>query len=100
MEPTLDDGWANFGGGYKNVAYRLNTADKLVQFRGTATAGTITGTPFNIGVTPDATVGPISTWNTTGNFGSWEIQTDGDVEVFGGSTGQPFSFYGVYSYGD
>ena len=97
----MDDGWANLGGGYKNVGYRINAGDKLVQFRGTATAGTITGQPFNIGVTPDDTVGPIATWNTAGGSPlSWEIQTDGTVEVFGGNTGQPASFYGIYSYGD
>jgi hypothetical protein len=82
--PTLVNGWANYGAGFHDAAYRRDITGR-VHLRGLIRSGS--GVMFNIpfGLRPGAT--ELFTVHTGGGHGRIDIQSNGNVVFVAGNNG-------------
>lgn len=91
VAPTLLNSWANYGGSFQNAGYRKN--GDVVEIRGTVKSGTINPIfTLPAGFRPPAIHSFICSSNNGYDIAYVEVNTSGDVKVFGYNAGGNNSF--------
>lgn len=100
-EPTFQNSWTNYGGGYQSAAFR-KSPDGKVTIRGLVTGGTASATAGGTGVAWTLPPGyrPVSHVTAAGSLGGTpaqriDIQTGGTVQMYSAGPGLPMGIDGI-----